>query len=181
MLCNEVNFSGEASVRTSRHSIRLDVHAHRQPVFNNDTQRAPMDAAPCYVRLVLRTCCPPMDAASCSASTATPMDPCLLPHARGPLHPRRPPLPAPPCRACSWNTCNIRPKQMKHLQHTFVTYATSKYNACNIGLKQLKHLKHTLATYMYSQCNICNIQIQYLQHRFETAKTFETYTSNINI
>jgi hypothetical protein len=51
-----------------------------------------------------------------------------------------------------WNTCNIRPKQLKHLQHTSETlekhmyshckiYVTSIWNTWNISLNQPKTLK----------------------------------------
>jgi hypothetical protein len=45
---------------------------------------------------------------------------------------------------------------MEHLQHRSI--------CCNIRLKQMKHLQHTLETYMYGCCNICNIKIKHLQH-----------------
>ena len=81
--------------------------------------------------------------------------------------------------------------QMKHLQHSMKIPETlalqhSKWNTCNIRLKQINHLEHTLETYVYSHynmCNIpiyfCNIDIQHLQHTSESSKTLETYSFNI--
>ena len=66
------------------------------------------------------------------------------------------------------------------------TFATSRRNTCNIRLKLMKHLEHTLETYVHSQynmCNIsmyfCNINIQYLQHSSKTSQTIETYSYNM--
>jgi hypothetical protein len=83
----------------------------------------------------------------------------------------------------SWDTCNIRLKQLntynirqkypktleihcKNICTSRSTFATSRWNTCNIRMKHLKHLKHTLATCML--CNIqiyfCNIQMKRLKH-----------------
>jgi hypothetical protein len=75
-----------------------------------------------------------MDVASCSAPAATPMDTTLcsasaaasallLVHTRGPMRSRGPPSPAPlavPTHE-TLATKDLRPKQMKHLQHTLAT------------------------------------------------------------
>jgi len=45
---------------------------------------------------------------------------------------------------------------------------------CNIRLKQIKHVEHTLETYMGSNCNICNIisfcniKMKHMKHTDET-------------
>jgi hypothetical protein len=93
-----------------------------------------------------------------------------------------------------WNNCNIRQRQLKHLQHmsetlakqlkntwkSLQTYATSRWNTCNRRIKHLKHLKHTLATCMYIQhpdlllqhsdentWKICLIQVKHLKYTLE--------------
>jgi hypothetical protein len=53
------------------------------------------------------------------------------------------------------------------------------YSHCNIRLKQVKHLEHTLATYVYSHYNICNIQIKHMQRLDETGETLGTHTYNM--
>jgi hypothetical protein len=60
---------------------------------------------------------------------------------------------------------------MQHLEHKSI--------CCNVRPKHIKHLQHTLATYVYGHCNICNIQIKHLQHVLQTTEIFETYTCNI--
>ena len=57
------------------------------------------------------------------------------------------------------NTCNIRLKQMKHLEHTLETYEYSHYNMCNIPIYfcniDIQHLKHTLATCAFNVPSTC--------------------------
>jgi hypothetical protein len=109
------------------------------PVFNDGTLRASIDTASCShaPRLVhVHGCSFVLRFTSCLAPVARPWmqlyAPRVLPRpwiqlsaaltsllarTQGLMRPRGPPSPMPPCRAFSWNTCN-----MKYLlQHTFET------------------------------------------------------------
>jgi hypothetical protein len=62
------------------------------------------------------------------------------------------------------------------------TFATSRWHTCNIRLKQMKHLEYALEIYVYSHCNICNIPIyfcKHLKHLQHTSEIFETYACNM--
>jgi hypothetical protein len=95
-----------------------------------------------------------------------------------------------------WNTCSIRPKQLKTLaKYVWNTCKTSEKleNTCvamtNIAISRWKHLQHTYAT-TWNTCicmqhpdetlaYTCNIQMKHLQYTSKTDKTFRTYTWNI--
>jgi hypothetical protein len=182
--------NGETSARMSACPFSIMISSWHQwmPRLVLHACCLPMDAAscpasPCALRLLPTYGCSFVPRfALCSAPAArpwielhalrllaTPMDKALysMPASltmrmRGPLHPSRPPSPVSPCRACSWNTCNIKAFA--------VTYVWNRWNIYNICLK-----------HMYRHCNICNIQIKHLQCMFEIAEVFETYTCNIRV
>jgi hypothetical protein len=88
------------------------------------------------------------------------------------------------------NICNICPKQLKHLQHTFETLAKHQKKLENHVCSRYRHLDETTCnihmkifetlTYI---CNIqiyfCNIYMKHLQHTLKQMKnlepTLETY------
>ena len=70
---------------------------------------------------------------------------------------------------------SLRRDRLRPLPTPYETLATWM-TCCDIRLKQIKHLEHTLATCVRSHYNICNIQIKHLQHTLETAETFGIYT-----
>jgi hypothetical protein len=130
---------------------------------------------------------------SCAAPCAAPFHLDLRP--QGFLH--LPLAPHPHPRACRqvqqlqqaatadgshYNMCNTRS-----------TFAISKGNMCNIRLKQLKHLQHTsetrgkhmcshcktyvtlhimCETYTTSEWNTCNISVKHMQHSHKTRSTY---------
>ena len=66
-----------------------------------------------------------------------------------------------------------------YMQHPDLLLQHLYENTYNIRPIQMKHLEHTLQTYVHSYCNICNISFyfcntdtKYLQHTSETPETY---------
>jgi hypothetical protein len=113
--------------------------------------------------LLLHACCPPIDAASCSVPATTPMDitlcfvPTVVPSSLptrtwGLLCPTGLPSPAPPCHACSWNTCNIKAFAATYVQNRWNIYNICWQHMC-MALHYMQHPIKTLATYVWNSWN----------------------------
>jgi hypothetical protein len=130
---------GETSARTSRRGVRMHAHAHCLPVFNNDTFRASMEAAsssaPAFCPW-LQFCAPPIH--QCSFVLRA----CCHAHEysfvlrtrfgsrahAGTAAPEGTTFACRSCRACLWNTCNIK----YLLQYTSETDEIFTTYVCNI-------------------------------------------------
>jgi len=88
------------------------------------------------------------------------------------------------CCLANVATSNYGPyMEMKHMytwDHLRTKHLQHESTFCNIRLKQIKHLEHTLAMYVYSHYNIFNIQTKalatYVQNRWNILYRYMQHT-----